>query len=574
MKLLMLLILSMAGVKSWSAVKLPPPADLIQQASQGRGALRDVVFQIEKNIPEFTGLQQISPYMHILPDLQKLSDQFKLEDLYPRAVAILGENMFTASQKWLDVRYVQQSELVFFVQYADFNSAYAYAASIEYIMNLEKDLNILAASADNIEAIRLTLIKNLKHPEQIDLYVRKILSEKAAKVLLTPQLTEPQIKFWIQKISTTDGFLSFIENMSLKIIALKAHNALDSHVYLERLEVLKARMDLFVDSIPTLTFSSLGDQVAALLMQMIVLEVRFNTNEPEKAISLMKIKNVSDLTQQIINRTTPPSSGFVEDFLYLAQLLLAELKKANLKQLAQDFSTYLQKVIAPVLISKMSAEGHYELYAEDGGQKWTFTIIQSPTNHIYAALSDEMFFVNKSFFNVTYDVDNAVFVASQREPDMSPIANYTIHFKVNGEEIEVVDLYATTGAKKHKGKRKMPFPKYIGSTVTPGSLTGRYVGSIEYLDGAKKEAEVILTVFSSYTLGRLNMFDKNRKVILSIEYQYGNRVTDSSIFLTSGQLPSGTWNHMRGSIDNGKFKGVMLIGGRGIVTKEFTLDKK
>lgn len=558
----------------FASLNLPPPADLLKQASMGRSELRDVVFQMQKNIPEFTSLPQMSPYMHILPDLQKYSDQFQLEDLYPKAVALLGEEMFVGAQKWLDVRFVNQAELTFFAQYASFNSAYGYTNAIEYTLNLEKNLNLLEIAANNIDALRLVFLKTLKDPAQVDLNLRKILSEKSAKILLDTTLTNAQISFWIQKISTAEGFLSFIDTMSVRIIALKQHNANESHIYLERLSLLKQRMDLFVDTIPTATFTSLGDQVAALLMQMLVFEVPFAQGEPELAISLMRVKNVVDLTQQIMNRTTPPSSGYVEEFLKIAQLLMTELKNAGLKQQVQDFSTYLQKVIAPVLISKLSAEGQYDLLDENN-QKWYFTIIQSPTNSIYAAFSDDQHFVNKSFYNVTYDVDNGVFVASQREPDMSPNPNYTIHFGLNNKgDIHVTDLYTTSGPRKYIGKRSATFPHYIGSTVTAGSLTGRYIGNIEYLDGAKKPVELILTVFSSYTLGRMNMMDANGKVILSIEYQFGSKITDSSIFLTSGQLASGTWNHLRGKIENGVFKGIMLVGGRGILTKEFELTRK
>ena len=565
---------SIFGSTAQAALNLPPPADLLNKASWGRTELRDVIFLIQKNIPEFTGLGEISPYMHILPDLQKYSDQFKLEDIYPKAVRGLGENMFNAAQKWMDVRNVNQQELVFFSRYANYNLATNLAGYIEYIMNLETNLNVLKVAMDNTEAIRQLFTQTMPDQVQLDLYFRRILSEKAAKVLSDPRLAATEADFWIQKISTLEGFFNFIELMSQKILALNSANAQESHIYLNRLSALKNRMDVFVSTLPGATFVSLGEQVDNLLMQMIVLEVPFGVGEAELAISLLTAKNVADMTQLIMGRTTLPTAGYVDQFLYLSKLIMNELKKYGLKQQLQEFSTYVQKVAAPVMINRLQGEGQYTL-KDDTGKTWYFTIIQSPTNVVYAGISDDKSFINRSFFNVTFDIDNSIFVASQREPDITPTANQTVHFLIdtNGN-IQVTDLYSTPLTKKFLGKKTDNFPKYIGIPVTPGSLTGHYMGDIEYLDGSKKTGELFLTVFTSYTLGRLTVYDNGGKVILNIEYQFGNKITDSSIFLVSGQLISGTWNHMRGKIENDVFKGVMMISGRGIVTKELTLRRK
>ena len=103
----------------------------------------------------------------------------------------------------------------------------------------------------------------------------------------------------------------------------------------------------------------------------------------------------------------------------------------------------------------------------------------------------------------------------------------------------------------------------------------RWVGEIEWLTGGKRSVALIVNEVNRFLFGRMTIFNRNGNPQNFVEYQYGKRVSQDLVSLTSGLLQSRSLNHLRGRIENGKFRGVMIVGGRGVATKEFilTLDE-
>ena len=314
MRFIFLLTILLCSGPTFAGQQLPPPQDLVKQAEQGRIQLREVVFMIEKYIPEFTTLDDLNKYMRILPELQILSDKFKLDEIYPRAIPRIGEYMFSAAIKWLDVRFLPQEQLLFFARFANFDLAFRFSDSIESMLRPENNQSILMTATNNIEALRLQFIQTLPNSPGLDSNFRRILSDLAVKYISQPSgLTEEQIDFWIGKLSNSSGFSSAMDWLNNKIVVLKDKNKLDSHVYMSRLVTLQKRMLLFADELGTSIFSSLSDTVAELLFRMMTLSVTFNEGEFENALTLLMPRSVRTLTQNLMGQQAAPPADYIQE---------------------------------------------------------------------------------------------------------------------------------------------------------------------------------------------------------------------------------------------------------------------
>lgn len=561
-------------IQALAKLNLPEPDELVKQASQGRIPLREVVFQIEKNIPEFTSLPELNKYLRILPELQVLSDKFKLDEIYPRGVARIGEYMFSAAIKWLDVRYVPREELLFFIRYSNYDLSFRFADAIESVLRAESNQSILATSADNIDAIRIQYKNILPDSPGVDGNFKRILSDLAVKYISMPSgITDEQINFWLSKLSNSSGFSSALDWIANKVAFLKPENAQDSHVYLSRLAIIEKRMRSFTEELGTPLFGSLSDQYAELLTKMIVLSVIFEKEEFENALTVMQAKSMHWLVQNLMAQQKPPSTDYIKEYTRIANLILAKLEELDFTQDVREFTSYVQRILFPANATLYEIEGQYAV-VEPNGKKWTFTIIQARKNVFFASIGNSSQDIFKSYLNLTSDFVNGGFLASEREPDNDARHNFTARFNIDSEgNIEIQDFQSFDSLRTFKGKKSNTFPVYKATPEQPQVSSGRFAGVLEYLDGTKIKSTLDITVFPGYILGRLNLYNSQGKVQGFLDYGIGGKILDNTFTLTTGQMFSLNWNHLRGDIINNELRAVMIVGGKGVISKEFKFKR-
>lgn len=564
----------LAATNAFAALNLAEPKALVEKASQSRIDLRDVVFDIDKNIIEFTELEHIERYVLILPELQRLSDEFKLDDMYPKAVHRLGEAMFSASIKWLDVRYVSSDRIEAFAKYANFDLAFRFADSIEDVLNKERDQVKLMRGAVTIEAIHQLFIVTLPDQPGLEAHMRNILSNQANKHLSKPgALTEEQTLFWISKISSTHGVTTYLEVIGDSIVSIKRGMDTEAHHYVARFIQLTERMAILSDEIPGFLLTNVSERLSELVQRMIINEIAFLPNEFEKVLTIMTPNSTRSLANSLMSRDMVVSQVYGDEYIRVMQLILAQLQTYGYDFEAKEFGLYMQRSISPIMVARFSAEGHFNM-KDDKGKNWIFSIVQVRRNMYYAALGDEDRVIFKSFYHVTYDFRNKKFQAFERATDGDASGNQVVSFVVNPDgTIKFEDLYSLRDVKTLKGKKSGLMPLYNDSIPDTAGVSGRYRGHIKIKDGSTSKAELIVSVMNGFVLARLNLAHDGM-VYASIDYSVGSEiVSDRTIHLTSGKLPSGTWSHLRLGYYGNKVRGVMIQGGRGTISEEFELNR-
>lgn len=566
-------IVFLAATQAFAALNLAEPDVLLTKARQSRIDLRDVVFDIDKNIVEFTELEQMDKYLFILPELQYLSDQFMLDDLYPKAVKRLGESMFSAAIKWLDVRTVPQEQILRYAAYANFDLAFRYADSIADVLNKERSQERLIQGANTVEALHELFLKTLPDQPGLEGSLRNILSDLANKHLSRPGLTEEQTLFWIGKISSTYGVTTYLDVIGNKIILLNRENAMESHLYVTRLIQLRDRMLKLENEIPGYLTTNVSDKLSELIQRMILLQVVFEPNEFEKILAAMAPNTVRQLSQSIIARDSEIPMSYGDEYIRLMQILLNTLQSYGFDFEAKEFGLYMQRSIAPIMIKRYSAEGNFNL-KDHTGKAWIFSITQVRKNMHYAALGTEDRSIFKSFYYVQYDFKNKKFVAFERGPDLDGSANQVVSFRITSDgAIKFEDLYSLRDVKTLTGKKVSLMPLYNDGLEDTSTITGRYKGSITIKEGSTSKAELIISVMNGFVMGRLNLA-KDGVVYASLDYSVGSEIaTGRTIHLTTGKLGSGTWSHLRLGYYGDKVRGVMIQGGRGTISEEFELKR-
>lgn len=574
MKFLSLIpVFLLAASTAFAELHLAEPEALLTQARKGRIELRDVIFDIEKNIPEFTELDQIDRYVFILPELQHLSEEFRLDDLYPKAVKKLGESIFSASIKWLDVRNLPSEQIVRFAQYANFDLAFRYAEAIEDILNKERDQAKLMKGAETIEALEVLFFQTLPDQPGLQASLRNILSDLANKFLSKPGLTEEQTLFWISKISTTHGVMTYLDVIGNKITTIKRDGQVEAHLYVKRLIELQERMNKLETEIPGYLTSNVSDKFSELIQRMMLHEIVFESNEFEQILSVMTPNSVRQLAGSIMARDAEISLAYGDEYIRLMQILLNHLQIHGFDFEAKEFGLYMQRSIAPIMIRRYSAEGHFHL-KDHTGKSWVFSVVQVRRNMHYAALGSEDRVIFKSFYYVSYDFKNKKFVAFERGADLDGNGNQVVSFRIAMDgSIKFEDLYSLRDIKTLTGHKVSLMPLYNDGLEDTSTITGRYKGSIKIKDGSTSKAELIVSVLNGFVMGRLNL-SKDGMVYASLDYSVGSEiVTGRTVHLTTGKLASETWSHLRLGYYGNKVRGVMIQGGRGTISEEFELTR-
>lgn len=549
-------------------LQLAEPDVLLTQAAKGRVELRDVILDITQQISEMRDPQTFDKYFYILPELKQYAIKLKLDDIYPKAVETLGLKMVGQGIRWLSITAHDTAKISYYFQWADENVISTFFFNAEMEIRSETRPAVLVKAAENLEFILPLITKIAPQRNDLNQSFRQLLSKVAIKFLRT-KLTKQELEFWIAKLSDTTGINEYLDLMQQEIFTLNNTNKQLAHDLNERLVLISTQIHKTMTDPPIWLDNYVGEQQIELILRMIRLEEKFRPGEFALALSLLNIKQIQGLASQWVDPQKLPTANYAIEYLDLSKTLIQELKRNNLNNDAEQLEKAVAQAAAPIYVSNLKGEGTYFLY-DSKGKKWRFTLAEVKKGLIYGALVDEDQFIHKAFFYVGYNLVSGQFTASAREPDLDPSDVPVVQFNLdqNGN-ITLIDPYAVPNNQILKGKRVESYEAY--TTITsPGTynLEGVYSGEFIFPENYRSQMMLNISGVNKDSVGRLN--GKYGRIY---DFNHGTAIDKPYIYLTTGRLPRTTWVQFRGYFRDGKLRGKIIIGGRGISPEEFVLDK-
>lgn len=554
-----------------SALSIEAPTQLLERASKSRTELRQVIFDINKNIKEFVDLEQLTAYAELVDQLEPLAQQYLLEEIYPGALSDLGSSFFGEASKWLDPRRVNAEQLQFYFRWANFDQAFRYSELVEFYMASEMSDAQLFTALSSVEQLRKMALDNLPEHPQLQLNFQRVLSDRAAKVILETEF-EPR---WLPFVTTASGFSLILDRLSEDLLGLDADKKMLLTEMLDWLTLLEKQMNLAQPELPSYLWSSLSLNSTDALLKSLELEQNLSSSQIDLVLVRLSASELRGFAQNLTGREQVPSREYFQTFLVIYQSVLKALNEQRLFETERWLNLQLQRLSAPVALTNQDGEGQYELVEVGSDKKWLFTLIKGVDDRVFVSIGSSSGQVFKSFFYTGYDATSREFTAVEREADIDFRPNPSIRFYWDDlGELQVVDHHGSLGFLAFKGRKIQQFPAYPifdpGLSFSPE----RYEGEIEYLGGIKRPVALVINQVNQQLFGRLTIFNRRGQPQNFVDYQFGKLVSNQLVSLTSGLLPSKSLNHLRGRIEQDQFRGVMIVGGRGLATNEFVLKRR
>ena len=259
---LALALVSFVGTSSiaQAALNLAPPQDLLKKAAQDRRQLREVLLDMQQNIPEMRDPKTFDSYFFILADLQKLADKLQLNAIFPKAVEATGLKMVAHGIRWLDVSQRPLSDALYYQSYADADVMSRFLAELELqVRNLRNSQARLKAVAINLEGMLPAAEKQFEERRDVRISMRQILSSIAIKFLKTEQLSNDEAAFWISKISLPTAYSEYIEALNESVLDTLPKDAAGLSLLSKRLRELGKKIAAETYPLPTYVSAGWGD---------------------------------------------------------------------------------------------------------------------------------------------------------------------------------------------------------------------------------------------------------------------------------------------------------------------------
>lgn len=568
---LALALVSFVGTSSiaQAALNLAPPQDLLKKAAQDRRQLREVLLDMQQNIPEMRDPKTFDSYFFILADLQKLADKLQLNAIFPKAVEATGLKMVAHGIRWLDVSQRPLSDALYYQSYADADVMSRFLAELELqVRNLRNSQARLKAVAINLEGMLPAAEKQFEERRDVRISMRQILSSIAIKFLKTEQLTNDEAAFWISKISLPTAYSEYIEALNESVLDTLPKDAAGLSLLSKRLRELGKKIVAETYPLPTYVSAGWGDTSVELVLRSIQGERKFETGEFEGLVELMRSRQLQGLAGQWLSVERLPTTSYSAHYLQLSNVLIARLRAVGLSKEAADVSLHISRMAAPIQATKSQIEGLYTLKSNDGS-KFNFVIIRARPNLVYASLEDADGYVTLGFFNVTFDTQRGKFIASQREPDLDATANPTVSFTITpAGEMELEAPIASTGWRQMKGKRTSTFTNFLDDESSTSNPTeGEWEGEMSFRGQEPWKVRLVISKFGLYSIGRLTSSGG-----LAIDFQTGTAGDLGVVYLTTGRLGHTGWVHLR-AVRRGDYLEGLTISASGVTVPYFKLKK-
>lgn len=568
---LALALVSFVGTSSiaQAALNLAPPQDLLKKAAQDRRQLREVLLDMQQNIPEMRDPKTFDSYFFILADLQKLADKLQLNAIFPKAVEATGLKMVAHGIRWLDVSQRPLSDALYYQSYADADVMSRFLAELELqVRNLRNSHARLKAVAINLEGMLPAAEKQFEERRDVRISMRQILSSIAIKFLKTEQLSNDEAAFWISKISLPTAYSEYIEALNESVLDTLPKDAAGLSLLSKRLRELGKKIAAETYPLPTYVSAGWGDTSVELVLRSIQGERKFETGEFEGLVELMRSRQLQGLAGQWLSVERLPTTSYSAHYLQLSNVLIARLRAVGLSKEAADVSLHISRMAAPIQATKSQIEGLYTLKSNDGS-KFNFVIIRARPNLVYASLEDADGYVTLGFFNVTFDTQRGKFIASQREPDLDATANPTVSFTITpAGEMELEAPIASTGWRQMKGKRTSTFTNFLDDESSTSNPTeGEWEGEMSFRGQEPWKVRLVISKFGLYSIGRLTSAGG-----LAIDFQTGTAGDLGVVYLTTGRLGHTGWVHLR-AVRRGDYLEGLTISASGVTVPYFKLKK-
>ncbi|MDX9732089.1 MAG: hypothetical protein RBT63_09990, partial [Bdellovibrionales bacterium] len=400
-----------------AALNLPAPEVLLEQAAEGRAQLREVLLDLQQNTPELRDPETFDRYFFLLKDLEKLAIEQRLDEIYPKAVALTGLRMVGHGIRWMDLTQRSLEEALYYLEYADADVAGRLISESDVQMRTlqastrtaAQKYQFLRQMAENLDGMIPTVEAKYAERRDIQIELRSLLSGLAIEFLKLKTIGEDEVLFWIAKISLPGSYSDFITVMHDSIFAIEidpkspsTHDDLSQVA--NRLLLLGKKLERETMPLPRYVTSSWGDAVVELIGRTLQTEGAFAENEFETLLRLMKTRQVQSLGSHWLSSERVPSTGYARTYFKMSQAVVARLQQAGLTREASDVKKFVSRLAAPLQGQLVKIEGLYRLSSRDG-QSLNFSVIYARNNLLYAALGYDNGVITKAYFNVTYDLD-------------------------------------------------------------------------------------------------------------------------------------------------------------------------
>lgn len=577
----LLCFLSLAIPMAFADMKLDPPEKLLEKARAGRIACREVILDIQQNIPEMRDPQTFDSYFKILDELEKIAAQTGVNEIYPDAVKNLGLQMVTQGVRWLSTARDTIEKILAYHKWMSVEVAFSFLAATELEEKTLPPEN-LRRFAENIDQLIPWVDKAFPQATGLRLGYRNLLSERAAKALAIQSMTEEERLFWLDKIYSSTGYASALGVIQNDVFGITKENREKFHLYVHRQLLISNRLLADAQNHPFWLINQAGDTALNTISRGIYIEADFSDEDFVGLLKVMQPLQLQRLVQIWVSR--PPAETYLEKYVHLSGLLMDHLKAQTLQREAMDVFRFYGRISVPFMTTRRKLEGTYKLTSPKG-RVWKLTIVRSRFADVYVALGEGNFFIVKSFFNVVYDRENDIFIAHERDRTLDNYRNLMIRFKASGNgAIEVDDFTGPPNEQKLRGRKIESFPDYFSTARRrPTDPAGMWKGYVYFDGGQHKEINLSVTklpggmpgAFGEPTMesttGRL--FEPGDRFFL--DFNVGSAGTDSVLYLTSGNQGGGGlgWVQMRGIITGNEYRGYYIVGGRGIAGREFVLRR-
>lgn len=545
---------------AFADLHLASPSDLLAKAATDRTSLRDVILDIEQNIPEMRDPATFENYFFILDQLAAEAQRQGLDQFYPNAVQSLGLHMVSNGIRWMDFRKDMTAKLPFYVKWMDADTLARLEALAEYqVVNIKEDAALIAFTnniAAIIPGINATADKNLPFVVQ---GFKALESNAAVSLLKLGNLSLADEAAVIAKITLAPSMGTYLDFLSQGVYSTTVANKVSLHSYLARTQAVNQAINALSDIAPTWLYGANQDVTTEAIERMVTFEEPFLPGEFVAAISLLDARHLQGLISYWMAPNKLPTSSFVDQYIEISRILVQRSQDAGLPVESLSLSKWLEKAAAPVLAKRTGIEGKYKLI-DGSGQTWIFTLIAAKDDMLIAALGDTQGAIFKTFYNVSVNVREGGFIASEREPDMDASANPPIKFNIDSKGVlTLFDAFIRSGSNYLKGTKVQSFTDVTKTVAKDAPVTadGTYKGTITLPSGSTMNVKLTVTSFSGYTMARLDGEG------VTVDFNVGSKGTDGVLLLTSVRHSGATWMHIRANVTAEGLIAHVIVGGKG-----------
>lgn len=569
MKKLIILLSIFFGFFANANLRLESPEALIQKAKVGRTELRDIILDIDLNLPEMRDRQTFESYFSLVPQLLDLSQASGLEELYPKIVAKLAEKMVGHGIRWLDL---SQETVQVAVGYAQWMNADAFSrlyTSTEYSLPLVTTDERLKNLVINMEAIFPYLVQATQDQSYIQAGFTKLISDISVIFLKRPELSKSERLFWLGKIKNPSYFSDYIEFLTSELYKIDQKSAVQLVDIMDQFVVMR-KTAFSLGVVPNWVEQSIKSAQIDILVRHIRYESPLSVAVVQDVIASFNNKELREFMTQWMTIETIPSSNFASAYFDIYRATLNKASQASLSRDVETFEKWLSTIAAAVQVRAQKIEGHYKVQTKSG-KKFGFTLAYARDNMVIASLGADSGAMYVTYYNVVYNAQENVFIASLRDADFDSPSNAAIRFSVKEDKTIVIEnMYA----------RQAEYAEFSGRLVNSFAdlwetrkgqksslaVDGTYKGTLQLPTGKKWDVTVIITKFNGYTLGRLEAANAD------LDFGIGTKSEDGVVILTTGR-GNATWTQLRGFITEKGLEVQMVVGGRGVSPSASILKK-